>query len=89
VRSGRRGSGSRRVLARSVVPSIRLLQLHAAVHEQLGLTDDGWTPHVTLAKRLQVASLAEALELLGPSITGAATGIRSYDPDTRAVSTLA
>ena len=83
------GSGPRRVLARLVVPSIPLRRLHTAVHAHLGTTDDDWVPHVTLAKRLRLESLPEALLLLGEQITGQVTGIRSYDPDSRSVTAIA
>ena len=97
------GSGPRRVLARSVVPSAALLALHAAVYEQLSdpasgdtdperdpwLAPGGWTPHVTLARRLRLDQLDEAAELVGGDLTGAVVGIRVWNPDTATVTTLA
>jgi 2'-5' RNA ligase len=80
------GAGERRVLARSVVPSVELLALHAAVHAAAGPGDDAphtapgeWMPHVTLARRLKVADLERALPLLGDSIAGTARGLRRWD----------
>ncbi|RFA09842.1 hypothetical protein B7R54_11970 [Subtercola boreus] len=60
------------VLARLVVVSPRLLELHAAVHRRArGVVDlsafsrpDAWLPHVTLASRLTPAQLADALTAL-------------------------
>jgi 2'-5' RNA ligase len=78
------GSGDRRVLARSVVPSAALLKVHESLHtivrgndggnEKHGGIDDGadlpftrpglWTPHITLARRLRLDTLPQALRLL-------------------------
>lgn len=65
------GAGDRRVLARSVIPSRALLQLHSVVHDLAGPGDDAphtrpgeWTPHVTLARRLRLDTLPQALRLL-------------------------
>ncbi|RFA14153.1 hypothetical protein B7R22_11145 [Subtercola boreus] len=60
------------VLARLVVASPQLLDLHATVHRRAqGATDlstfthpGSWVPHVTLASRLTPAQLAEALTVL-------------------------
>ena len=78
------GSGPRRVLARSVVPTAGLLQLRATVLRLLDTADDGtWLPHVTLARRIQVRSVEAALELIGADITGSATAMRQWNSDTR------
>ncbi|GMA29657.1 2'-5' RNA ligase family protein [Arenivirga flava] len=58
------------MLARAVVPSAELLALHARLHEGLGEVDPltapgAWTPHVTLARRLRLTQLPEALAALG------------------------
>jgi hypothetical protein len=85
------GSGPRRVLARSVVPTRALLDLRTAVHQQLapiGAVAIEWMPHVTLARRMQLSSLQEALGLVGDDITGRATGLRSWNSDTRTVTAL-
>lgn len=90
------GEGERRVLARSVIPSRPLLELHAAVHAWAGPGDDAdhtrpgqWTPHVTLARRTRIETLAAALEVVGPDIEGAAVGLRRWDASTATVTTLA
>lgn len=95
------GSGPRRVLARSVIPSLPMLELHTAVHRQLGpramtmspgdsqLVPGSWMPHVTLARRLRLASLAEALELIGGDIHGQVVGVRRWDSESRTVTMLA
>jgi 2'-5' RNA ligase len=70
------GSGDRRVLARSIVPTAPLLDLHAALHTLLASPhgDDGvdspfmrpgqWVPHITLARRLRLDTLPQALRAL-------------------------
>ncbi|MFB2582802.1 2'-5' RNA ligase family protein [Herbiconiux sp. P15] len=103
------GAGDRRVLARSVVPSAGLLRLHAAIHSLVGPGDDAphtrpgeWTPHVTLARRLRLETLPQALTLLdaAPSGPGAdadsnaeegdatATAARHWDSATATATTL-
>jgi 2'-5' RNA ligase len=87
------GGGTRRVLARLVVPSPRLLEMHRRVLEVAGSlpgmsatsTVGRWTPHVTLARRLPVADLPRALAVLPDrgEIDGAATGVRRWDGDRR------
>jgi hypothetical protein len=86
----RRGSF---VLARAVVVSRELLELHAAVHAtQPGALDvtlpDAWTPHVTLARRLTAAQLAIALEALPAAADGRLTGARLWDSETRELTNL-
>ncbi|MFC5125370.1 2'-5' RNA ligase family protein [Pseudoclavibacter helvolus] len=66
--------GTRAVLARSVVPSVGLLEFHAELHRLAGReevavdlphrTPGSWTPHVTLAKRLKLADLERAVSAL-------------------------
>jgi 2'-5' RNA ligase len=67
------GSGERRVLARSVLASAELLRAHAGLHRLAGFgagedaphTRPGdWTPHVTLARRLRLEDVPQALRLL-------------------------
>lgn len=86
------GTGERRVLARSVVPTDDLLDIHSAVHAVAGPGDDAphtapgsWTPHVTLARRLRIADLAAALDHVGGEIHGRAAGVRLWDPATKTV----
>lgn len=89
------GAGERRVLARSVVPTVELLGLHAAVHDAAGRGEDAphtapgeWNPHVTLARRLRVVDLAAALDCVGGEIHGRATGLRRWDARTVTVTDL-
>jgi hypothetical protein len=83
------------ILARLVVPSAELLGLHAEV-ARLGLpylhpgplphTQPGeWTPHVTLARRVEPAQLATALHIAGrpTEIDATAIGLRRWDGATR------
>lgn len=87
------GAPRRRVLARLVVPSRDLLDLHAAVWAAVahsrGVSEfsrpDHWTPHVTLARGLDDAGVAAALTALGtvPMSDGTATAARRWDPHAR------
>ncbi|TPW71673.1 2'-5' RNA ligase family protein [Schumannella sp. 10F1B-5-1] len=100
------GAGERRVLARLVVPSAELLALHAELHAGVGpgaVADaDGagadaphsrpgdWTPHVTLARRIPLARLGEALAVLdaidpAPELRGTADALRHWDGVARVV----
>ena len=94
------GVGRTSVIARSVVPTSALLDLHARVHERAGAGDDAdhtrpgsWTPHVTLARRVPVDRIGEALSALarggGADLAGRATSIRRWDAATRTVSDIA
>ena len=79
------------VLARLMVPTAELLDLHAAVHRcclphlqpgPMPNTLPGqWTAHVTLARRVVPAQLGRALRIGGkPSeITGSVVGLRRWD----------
>jgi 2'-5' RNA ligase len=89
------GVGDRRVLARSVVPSGDLLALHRDVHEAAGPGDDAphtapgaWTPHVTLARRLRVRDIEQALGAVGGDLRGTARALRRWDAATRTVTAL-
>lgn len=89
------GSGDRRVLARSVVPSRALVALHTAVQavagagEDLPHTADGqWLPHVSLARRIRIEQLAAALPLLGDELRGTITGLRRWDAAEKLVTEL-
>jgi 2'-5' RNA ligase len=82
------------VLARAVVVSRGLLEMHAALHATLsGALDitlpDRWTPHVTLARRLTPEQLGQALSVLPEASTGLMTGARLWDNESRALTTLA
>lgn len=89
------GVGDRRVLARSVVPSVELLRLHAATHAAAGSGEDvahtlpgSWTPHVTLARRVALSRLPQALALVQGDIMGAAEAMRVWDAASRTVTPL-
>ena len=76
-------------LVRLIVPTAKLLRLQESVaaicatymtpgpfaHSQPG----EWTPHVTLARRLRLDIVEQALRLVGPEHTGAATALRRLD----------
>lgn len=90
------GTGERRVLARSIVPTAELLALRATVHAVVGPGADAphtapgeWMPHVALARRLRVADLAAALDLIGGDIHAHAHSVRHWDPATALITTLA
>ena len=89
----RAGSG-RFVLARPVVMSEALLTLHRAVLEQAAgaveLTQpDRWTPHVTLARRINAGQVAEALDILGePPAPGRAVAARFWNGETKTLTAL-
>jgi len=89
----RAGSG-RFVLARPVVMSEKLLALHRAVLEQapgaVELTQpDQWTPHVTLARRLNAAQVAGALDVLGePPAPGRCVAARFWNGETKTLTAL-
>ncbi len=79
------------VLARLVVPSRELLEMHADVHRRclsflrpgpMSNTMPGqWTAHVTLARRVVQAQLGRAVRIGGkPSeIAGSVIGLRRWD----------
>ena len=87
--------GERAVLARSVVAGDALRELHRDVHDSAGTGADAphtapgaWTPHVTLARRLRIESLPEAMALLGGEHAGHATALRRWDAATSTVTPL-
>jgi 2'-5' RNA ligase len=90
------GVGDRRVLARSVVPSGDLLALHRRLHEVAGPGGDdaphtapgAWTPHVTLARRLRVRDIEQALGAVGGDLHGTARALRRWNAATRTVTAL-
>jgi len=94
------GTRRTRVLARSVVPSRALLELHAAVHVKAGDHDEvdhtapgAWMPHVTLARRVPLERVAEALDIVsavgGGELTVQATSLRRWDAAERTVTHVA
>jgi hypothetical protein len=95
------GAGDRRVLARSVIPSAELLELHAALHALAG--DSGadaphtrpgdWTPHVSLARRIRLDTLPQALRALDDAgadapVRSRATVLRRWDAASATVTDL-
>ena len=93
------GRGRNRVIARSVVPTEELLSLHARVHELAGPGADvdhsvpgAWTAHVTLARRVPLERLGDALGVLeergGEDLAARAVGIRRWDAATKTVTDL-
>jgi 2'-5' RNA ligase len=86
------GAG-RYVLARSVVVTAALLDLHRALHDRaagaLPLTrPDAWTPHVTLARRVPGHLVATALDLLELRMEAQCTAARHWDSTTRTITSL-
>jgi 2'-5' RNA ligase len=96
------GEGDRRVLARSVAPTPQLLDFHAALHTLVG---DGapdaphtrpgeWVPHITLARRIRVADIPEALRLIEnahsspPTALATATHLRRWDAESATLTEL-
>ena len=88
---GRRGTA-----ARLVVPSERLLALHAqvfaATRPHIGgrpvphIAPGGWTPHITLARRLLPGQLGHIVRAVseGPEMfTAHVAGLRRWNGDTR------
>lgn len=87
--------GDRGVLARPVVMDEPLLALRRAVYDAAPPGEDAphtepdaWTPHVTLARRLRLESLDEALALMGRERAGVGAALRRWDSRTRTVTAL-
>ncbi|MCV7256481.1 2'-5' RNA ligase family protein [Mycobacterium hackensackense] len=80
-------------LARLVVPRVELLELHADIyriclpHMPSGAfahaVPGHWTPHVTLARRVDAAQLDRAMPLAGADIDGTLVRLRRWDGDAR------
>ncbi|MGG7103982.1 2'-5' RNA ligase family protein [Rhodococcus sp. 24CO] len=84
--------GRQFVLARSVIPSRALLRLHRDVFDAAagssgipGHIEPGtWTPHVTLARRIEPDQLGGAISLLSKDVIAGDCGpIRRWDGDAR------
>lgn len=75
------GAGTRRTLARLVLPTSELLALRDG---------PGWTPHVTLARRLPVEDIPTALAALDGrgDLHGEAVGLRHWDGTRKIVTPL-
>ncbi|MCG5433521.1 2'-5' RNA ligase family protein [Mycobacterium sp. MYCO198283] len=86
---------SRFTVANLVVPSPQLLAFHAAVnrccrpHAPDGLLDHAepgrWTPHLTLARRVEPAQLAQVAPLIArrTELAGQFTGLRHWNGNQR------
>jgi 2'-5' RNA ligase len=88
--------GRRATAARLVVPSQPLLQLHARIF-QLAVSHitgdplthvapDSWTPHITLARRLDHGQIDDVVTALGDSpdtFTAKVAGLRRWNGDSR------
>ena len=88
------GDGPRRVLACPVIVAADLLALQREVVARLGGAErviphtvpDAWTPHVTLARRMSVDRLAEALDLVGDAPSRVrAVRMRVWDAEAKRV----
>ena len=90
-----RAGAGRFVLARPVVMTRSLLELHRSVLElapgAVELTQpDRWTPHVTLARRLSAEQVTEALGVLGePPAAGSGVAARFWNGETKTLTALA
>lgn len=82
------GGATRAVLTRQVVASVALLQFHRDVAARLGAPEpryantapDRWSPHVTLARRLDPEQLARAVRAIAaPVMHAEAVGLRVWD----------
>jgi hypothetical protein len=79
------------VLARLVVPTAELLEMHAEVHRlclphlrpgpMANAAPGQWTAHVTLARHVVPAQLGRAVRIAGKpaAITGEVAGLRRWD----------
>ncbi|MBB4136803.1 2'-5' RNA ligase family protein [Gordonia humi] len=85
-------AGSHWTLALGVVPSTELLSVHATAFRLCGdavtgLDDHGvpgsWTPHVTLARRVDGDGVSAAVAVLGGPIHGRAVAVRRWDGDAK------
>jgi 2'-5' RNA ligase len=94
------GHRSRWVLARLVVPSRPLITLHSAVHRAIDgaapdagvvaqTRPDSWTPHVTLARRIEEEHIGAGLARLDPApMPCRVTGARLWDSTPKTVEDL-
>ena len=86
---------SKAVLARLVVPTTALLDVHAQVHELCvphlhpgpmpNALPGQWTAHVTMARRVVPAQMGRAVRIAGkPSeIAGSVVGLRRWDGNSK------
>lgn len=83
----------RYVLARLVVLSDGLLELHRSLHQQCTgafahTRPEAWTPHVTLARRIPGPLLATAMDILDVRAEGRCIDARLWDSTTRTITSL-
>ena len=83
------------VLARLVVPTTALLDVHAHVHRlclphlhpgpMANALPDEWTAHVTMARRVVPPQMGRAVRIAGkpPEIKGSVIGLRRWDGNKR------
>lgn len=81
------------VLARSVLLTTSLLDLHRQLHQGLSgalpLTLPGsWTPHVTISRRIPGHQLGTAMDLVDLRIGGSCKAARLWDSSTKTVTPL-
>lgn len=90
-------AGERFVLARPLVVTAELLAVHRRIVGFLGppperyavTAIDGWTPHLTLARRVTGEQVGRALALLGAEpVAGEITGMRLWDAERKVVTPL-
>lgn len=86
------GSG-KYVLARAVLLSPLLLDLHRGLHRDLSgalpMTAPGaWTPHVTISRRIRGDQLGAAMDLLDLRVDGQCTAARLWDSNTKTLTPL-
>ena len=91
------GRGDRFVLSRAVVMTRQLLDLHRAAASAVGggngtyanTEPDRWSPHITLARRLDANALRRALGVLELSpVSGAAQALRVWDATEKRVTAI-
>ncbi|BBZ44460.1 2'-5' RNA ligase family protein [Mycobacterium parmense] len=86
---------SNAILARLIVPTVAMLDLHAQVYHRCvehllpapapHSLPGQWTPHVTLARRVEGPALSAALRVAGrpPQLQGGFAGLRRWDGDAK------
>ena len=87
--------GDRGVFVWRATLTDELRELHREVHLAAKPGPDAahtapgeWTPHITLARRLRLASLPDALGVIGPPLAGTGVSLRRWDSASATVSAL-